>query len=196
VGRPYLVEAVRMLEAGRASARAIDSALEAAGYPVGPFRLLDERGLARDLEVTERLYAALDEAPRFAPPRLQRELVAAGRLGRASGRGFYRYLPDVSTVDVDVEVVDPYDPGRIVERLELAIVNEAYRVAEEGIATAPDIDRVMRLEAGHPQGPFEIVDRLGLRHIVARLRVLHEETRVISGDQYAVAMLLWQVATV
>jgi len=51
VGRPYVIEAVRMLEAGEGSVLAIDAALEAVGYRLGPLRLLDEIGLDVDLAV-------------------------------------------------------------------------------------------------------------------------------------------------
>ncbi len=83
----------------------------------------------------------------------------------------------------------------IIERLELATVNEAYRVVEDGLGSPPSIDSIMRA-AGHPLGPFEMVDRAGLRHIVARLRALETATAERSGDQYRVASLLWQMATV
>ena len=93
VGRPYLVEAVRMVEAGQGSVADIDGALESAGYSRGPLRTIDEVGLDVDLAIGDALVETWGEE-RFASPRLQRDLVAAGRLGRATGRGFYRYGPD------------------------------------------------------------------------------------------------------
>ena len=60
-------------------------------------------------------------------------------------------------------VLGPHRLGdeEVVERITLAIVNEAYRALGEGVATAADIDLAMRLGAGHPTGPFERVTALG-----------------------------------
>ena len=209
VGRPYVVEAVRMLEAGQGSVADIDGALESAGYAWGPLRGLDAIGLDVDLAKGDALVQAWDEV-RFASPQLQRDLVAAGRLGRTSGRGFYRYAtggladPDViqpltsplTSLTAPLTSLTPLAPEHIVERLELAVINEAYRAVADGMAAPPAIDLAMRTVAGFPQGPFELVDRLGLRALIGRLRALHEETRESSGDQYQVAELLWQMATV
>jgi 3-hydroxybutyryl-CoA dehydrogenase len=202
VGRPYVVEAVRMLEAGEGSVADIDGALEATGYAWGPLRGVDTIGLDVDLAKGDALVEAWGDA-RFASPQLQRDLVASGRLGRSTGRGFYRYhadglaVPDViSQLAAPRPSLKPLTPGRIIERLELAVINEAYRAVADGMAAPPAIDRAMRAVAGFPRGPFELVDGLGLRALIGRLRALHEETRDSSGDQYQVAELLWQMATV
>jgi 3-hydroxyacyl-CoA dehydrogenase len=197
VGRPYLIEAVRMLEAGLSTVAGIDGALEAAGYEQGPLRWLDAVGLDVDLALDQFLQQAEPMTARFDPPPLQLRLVAEGRLGRAAGRGFYRYdtaaAPPVP--DVEVDVGELLTPAAIVERLELGMVNEAYRVVEDGLAAPPAIDALM-LEAGFPRGPFAIVDALGLRAIIDRLHTLEALTEEHSGDQYEVANVLWQMATV
>ncbi len=88
---PYLLDAIRMLEAGVASAEDIDRAMElGAGYPMGPLRLLDYVGLDTACHVADVMFEELGE-PRFKAPVLLRRLVAAGRFGRKSGRGFYDY---------------------------------------------------------------------------------------------------------
>jgi 3-hydroxybutyryl-CoA dehydrogenase len=197
VGRPYVIEAVRMLEAGEATVVGIDEALEAVGYTLGPLRSLDAVGLDVDLAIDRVLLDAYPAAPRFDPPPLQARLVAAGRLGRASGRGFYRYAEDgTATPDLEVPAGVALEPSAIIEQLELGAVNEAYRVVEEGLASPPAIDELMRGEGGHPRGPFEVVDQMGLRLIVDRLRALATATEERSGDQYVVATSLWQMATV
>lgn len=82
------LEAIRMLEERVASAEDIDAAMVLGyKYPVGPLRLTDIVGLDVRLGIAEYLHAELGE--RFAPPRLLREKVAAGELGRKSGRGFF-----------------------------------------------------------------------------------------------------------
>ena len=85
------LEAIRMLEQGVASAADIDKAMEL-GYrhPMGPLKLTDLVGLDVRLAIAETLAREID-AVRFAPPQLLRDLVAAGKLGKKSGEGFYRY---------------------------------------------------------------------------------------------------------
>jgi len=82
------LEAIRMLEEGVASAEDIDAAM-VLGYkfPLGPLRLTDIVGLDVRLGIAEYLYSQLGD--RFAPPQLLRDKVAAGELGRKSGRGFF-----------------------------------------------------------------------------------------------------------
>ncbi len=84
------LEAIRMLQEGVADAEAIDTAMEL-GYrhPMGPLRSTDLVGLDVRLAIAEYLHSTLGE--RFAPPQLLRDKVAAGELGRKTGRGFYSY---------------------------------------------------------------------------------------------------------
>ena len=88
---PYICQAIEMFEAGHASAADIDDAMKlGAGHPMGPLTLADLIGLDVCLFTAESLYA--EYAERFyAPPPLLRRMVAAGRLGRKTGRGFYEY---------------------------------------------------------------------------------------------------------
>jgi len=85
------LEAIRMLQEGVADAEAIDKAM-VLGYrhPMGPLALTDLVGLDVRLAIAETLAREID-AQRFAPPQLLRDLVAAGKLGKKTGEGFYRY---------------------------------------------------------------------------------------------------------
>jgi len=86
----YLAEALRCLEEGVGSAGDIDKACKLAyNHPMGPFELMDLIGLDTVLAVMESLHGAYGE--RFRPSLLLRQMVAAGRLGRKSGSGFYDY---------------------------------------------------------------------------------------------------------
>jgi 3-hydroxybutyryl-CoA dehydrogenase len=88
---PLLNDCVRILDETGVAAEELDRALEAgAGWPLGPARLLDLIGLDIHLHAAEALYARLRE-PRMAPPARLVRLVEAGKLGRKSGEGFYRY---------------------------------------------------------------------------------------------------------
>lgn len=88
---PYLLAAVRMVETGTARPEDVDQGMElGCAHPMGPLRLLDLIGLDTAKAVAESLYEEFKE-PLYAPPALLRRMVAAGRLGRKSGHGFYAY---------------------------------------------------------------------------------------------------------
>jgi 3-hydroxybutyryl-CoA dehydrogenase len=88
---PYLNNAVRMLENGTASAEDIDSAMKGGcNFPMGPLALLDLVGLDTSLAILDALYEEFRDPNYAAVPALRR-MVAAGQLGRKSGRGFYDY---------------------------------------------------------------------------------------------------------
>jgi len=88
---PYLNNAVRLLESGVASAGDIDEAMKGGcNFPMGPLALLDLVGLDTSLSIIDALYTEFRD-PNYAAVPLLRRMVAAGRLGRKSGRGFYDY---------------------------------------------------------------------------------------------------------
>jgi 3-hydroxybutyryl-CoA dehydrogenase len=88
---PYLNNAVRMLENGTAGREDIDAAMKGGcNFPMGPLALLDLVGLDTSLSILDALYAEFRDPNYAAVPTLRR-LVAAGHLGRKSGRGFYEY---------------------------------------------------------------------------------------------------------
>ena len=88
---PALNDAVRALDETGVSASEIDAAMTAgAGWPMGPLRLIDLIGIDVHVHAAEALHAALPE-PRMAPPPRLRRMLAAGLLGRKTGRGFYDY---------------------------------------------------------------------------------------------------------
>jgi 3-hydroxybutyryl-CoA dehydrogenase len=90
LGIALAMEAIRMLEEGVASAEEIDRAIELGyGHPMGPLKLTDQVGLDIRLAIAEHLTNELGE--RFRPPQLLRRMVRAGKLGKKSGEGFYKY---------------------------------------------------------------------------------------------------------
>jgi hypothetical protein len=122
---------------------------------------------------------------RFRPSGLQAELVRAGRLGRKSGGGFLALEPAMKE-GVGPDLAPDLAATAVIERTTIAIVNEAYRVLGDGVATASDIDLALRLGAGHPIGPFERVDQMGGPAIVLeRLRDLADR-----GPRFAPAPAL------
>ncbi|MGW1025357.1 3-hydroxybutyryl-CoA dehydrogenase [Streptomyces sp. NPDC002577] len=88
---PYLLSAIRMVESGAARPEDVDRGMElGCAHPMGPLRLLDLIGLDTAQAVADAMYEEFKEPLYAAPPLLQR-MVAAGHLGRKSGRGFYDY---------------------------------------------------------------------------------------------------------
>ncbi|WP_212000990.1 3-hydroxyacyl-CoA dehydrogenase family protein [Chitinophaga sp. HK235] len=91
VARHYYLEAMLLAEQKVADFSTIDQLLENAGFRMGPFALMDLIGNDINLAVTQSLYDAFKQAPRFKPNELQEQRVKDGKLGRKTGLGFYRY---------------------------------------------------------------------------------------------------------
>ena len=96
---PYMLDAIRALENNVATIEDIDKAMQlGAGYPMGPFTLLDFVGLATSYKIAEIMFDEYREK-RFAPPPLLKRMVIAGMYGRKSGKGFYDYSQDPPKVN-------------------------------------------------------------------------------------------------
>jgi 3-hydroxybutyryl-CoA dehydrogenase len=192
VNRPFTLEALRMLEAGEAGVEQVDRAVRSAGYPMGPFELMDLVGVDVNFAVAAAIWRGFDEAIRFTPSPIQRDLVEAGHLGRKTGEGFYRYQ-DGRPIAIAWQSTDGslrYE--EIVSRIELAIINEAYTAVGEGVAEPADVDRAMKLGANHPHGPFERAGQLGLRAVIEGLRSLEDRY----GERFRIARTLWDIASI
>uniref|UniRef100_A0A493TNB7 3-hydroxyacyl-CoA dehydrogenase n=1 Tax=Anas platyrhynchos platyrhynchos TaxID=8840 RepID=A0A493TNB7_ANAPP len=89
---PYMMEAVRLFERGDASKEDIDVAMKlGAGYPMGPFELLDYVGLDTSKYIIDGWHVLEPNNPLFAPSPLLDKLVAEKKLGKKTGEGFYKY---------------------------------------------------------------------------------------------------------
>lgn len=88
------LEAMRLLERGVATASGLDDLMRLGyGHPVGPLELSDRIGLDLRLRIAEQIWSS-EADPRFKPPALLRDLVSQGHVGRAAGRGIYRWTPE------------------------------------------------------------------------------------------------------
>jgi 3-hydroxyacyl-CoA dehydrogenase / enoyl-CoA hydratase / 3-hydroxybutyryl-CoA epimerase len=187
---PYLNEAAHALLEGVAIEE-VDRQLMDAGFPVGPFTLLDEIGIDVGYKVGQTLFAAL--GPRMTPPAQLGELIKLGRLGRKSGRGFYSYAdshkgkrPVDKTVYQDLKLNLPpssHDSrsagaalGNVAERCLLMMVNEAARCLGEGILRSADDGDVGAIFGlgfpAHLGGPFHLIQARGARTLVGQLEDL------------------------
>lgn len=188
---PYMNEACHMLTEG-VPIDAIDAALRAWGWPVGPITLLDEVGIDVAAHVGPIMLAAFGD--RVQPPPIAHRLVEEGRKGKKSARGFYLYgaaaakkgkgkhvdetvyatlglpVPDRRRAVVSVEEMQ--------ERCSLQLVNEALFCLGDGILRSPrdgDIGAIFGL--GFPPfrgGPFRWVDEVGARRVLAKVEAFRD----------------------
>jgi 3-hydroxybutyryl-CoA dehydrogenase len=180
VARPFYLEALRIVESG-ADPGKVDAQIREAGFRMGPLELADLIGHDINLSVSESLFERYYYPPRFRPSYLQRSMVEAGDLGKKSGRGFYDHNGDGSARASGSE-----PPENVALRVISCIINEAYLALSEGVATAEDIDRAMKLGANYPKGPFEWTNEFGPNHILQTL----DSLRTSHGEAYLAAPTL------
>jgi 3-hydroxybutyryl-CoA dehydrogenase len=108
VARPYYAEGLRLLNEQAADPATIDAVMrEAGGFRMGPFELMDLIGHDVNYSVTQSVFNAYYNDPRFTPSVIQQELVNAGFLGRKSGRGFYAYGDGAAAPSAATEAPQP-----------------------------------------------------------------------------------------
>ena len=179
----YMNEAGRLLDEG-ARIEAIDEALVAFGFPVGPITLLDEVGIDVGGKVGQLLLDAF--GARMSASESLRRVVESGRTGRKGKLGFYLYDASGTRGAVDASVYNllPHgaerrdiDAEEIRQRCVLAMVNEAARCLEEGVLrSARDGDVGAVFGIGFPPflgGPFRYVDRVGAEQVLEDLEQLN-----------------------
>ncbi len=92
---PYMADAMRMVERGDSTPADVDAGMSlGCGYPMGPFTLTDYVGLDTTLSILEGWHERFPEDPTFVPPQILKDKVAAGKLGRKSGEGFFKWDGD------------------------------------------------------------------------------------------------------
>lgn len=150
--RPFYMESLRMVEDGFAEFWEIDRAcVQLGGFPLGPFELMDTVGVDVSLAVTRSMWEQSFGEPRWRPSPIQVSQVAAGRLGRKSGGGFY----DPEESWRERPAASPDLAATILDRIVANLVNEAAFALAAGIATPADLERAMTVGLNHPCGPAE-----------------------------------------
>src|SRR6478672_8179042 len=127
-GRPFGLEALRLLQERIADVETIDAIVRAAGFRMGPFELQDLVGIDVGFEVSRSFHELSFGEPRWRPSPLSARMVAAGRLGRKSGRGWYEYPRD--------EREDPEAPAPGGGDGRAVVVTGALNIADELRASA------------------------------------------------------------
>lgn len=202
----YRAAADRMVLAG-ASPYQVDRAVKAFGWPMGPYEMGDLAGL--DIGYATRQRKAATRDPRDIGPTWADELYHLGRLGQKTGRGYYIYKEGQRGGQEDPEVeglvaktrdeqgITPRDfsDEEIQRRYMAAMVNEAARVVEEGIAQRPlDVDVTFLYGYGFPRwrgGPMHWADTVGLTELLADIERYAEEDAFF----WQPAPLLWRLAS-
>jgi len=93
VARPYYIESLRLVEEGHTDIQQADRLLEARGFKMGPFKLIDLIGNDVNYAVSCSVYEQMGRPERLKPSYIQQEKVEKGELGKKSGKGYYPYTP-------------------------------------------------------------------------------------------------------
>jgi len=91
VARPYYLEAMKLIEQNLATIENVDAIMEASGFKMGPFKLMDLIGLDINYNVSQIVWNDLGKPNRLKPSNIQKQKVDTGEMGRKSGKGFYEY---------------------------------------------------------------------------------------------------------
>lgn len=196
---PYMNEAGFLLSEGCAI-DVIDQSLQKLGFPVGPFKLLDEVGIDVGTKIGPILVKALGK--RLLPPEIFTKLAETERLGKKNKFGFYVYNGSSHHNRVDESIYDDLNikiDQKIAsevasERCLLQMLNEAaYCFQENILMSASDGDIGAVFGIGFPPflgGPFRYMDAVGVTHIVERLKYYQE----LHGNRFKPAAVLTKMS--
>jgi len=187
VARPFYGEALRIVEEGLASPQAVDAAMKACGFRMGPFELMDLIGNDVNYAVTQSVFEAFYYDPRYRPSLIQKQFVDAGWLGRKSGRGYYHYESE----SADKQTIDASSLEWISERIIAMLINEAAEALYLNIASASDLDTAMTRGVNYPKGLLAWANERGIDATLEVLKGLQEH---YGEDRYRPSILLKQMA--
>ena len=152
------------------------------GFRMGPFELMDFIGNDVNYAVTESVFAAFYNDPRYKPSFTQKRHAEAGWLGRKSGRGYYDYSKDLPAPKKDDSLGQ-----QIVNRIVVMLINEAADALLWNIASEKDIDLAMTKGVNYPKGLLAWANEVGIQECVNRLDSLYDEYR---EDRYRCSPIL------
>ena len=186
VARPFYSEALRIFEEGVADFATIDFAMKSiGGFRMGPFELMDFIGNDVNYAVTESVFTAFYFDPRYKPSFTQKRLSEAGYFGRKSGKGFYDYQNENSTMALPSQ--DSILLQSIFDRILIMLINEAADALFWNVASTKDIDNAMTKGVNYPKGLLAWADEKGIAWCVDQLDALYHEYH---EDRYRCSALL------
>ena len=186
VARPFYSEALRIFEEGVADFATIDFAMKSiGGFRMGPFELIDFIGNDVNYAVTESVFTAFYFDPRYKPSFTQKRLSEAGYFGRKSGKGFYDYQNENSTMALPSQ--DSILLQSIFDRILVMLINEAADALFWNVASTKDIDNAMTKGVNYPKGLLAWADEKGIAWCVDQLDALYHEYH---EDRYRCSALL------
>jgi 3-hydroxyacyl-CoA dehydrogenase / enoyl-CoA hydratase / 3-hydroxybutyryl-CoA epimerase len=189
----YMNEALYCLQEGIASIEEIDKAVCDYVMPIGPFALRDMNGADIGLAVAKFNYQEYGE--RFRPAPVLEAMVDQKLLGQKTGKGFYLYDPETkkrTAPNAEVEgLATRFKNGSgtenfNVERLFLAMINEAFLVLQEKVCAPEDIDPALEAGLGMRKGPLKLAQEMGLEQTLQKIEHLFEA----HGERFRPAPLL------
>ncbi|WP_202320491.1 3-hydroxyacyl-CoA dehydrogenase [Archaeoglobus neptunius] len=150
----------------------IDAAIKNLGNPLGFFETIDLIGLDVVLDVLESFSEAYGR--KFAGPKgmnfFLRKMLEWGKLGKKAGEGFYRWKNGKADIP-------PAEPGDIMPLI-AAIVNEAFKIVEDGIADRETVNEVYKLATNSALGAFDIAEMIGRENILKTLDEAYRRIRL------------------
>lgn len=190
VARPFYGEALRIYEEGIADFATIDWAMKSiGGFRMGPFELMDFIGNDVNYTVTETVFNAFYQDPRYKPSFTQQRYSQAGYLGRKSGKGYYDYTNEEadnafakSNPNTDKQI-----GSQIFDRVLVMLINEAADALFWNVASAEDIDNAMTKGVNYPKGLLKWADEKGIDWCASKMDELYDEYR---EDRYRCSPLL------
>jgi 3-hydroxybutyryl-CoA dehydrogenase len=172
IARPYYTEAIRIYEESFADFATIDYAMTSVyGFKMGPFALMDFIGNDVNYAVTKSMWESCFYEPRYKPSFTQRNLVAAGWLGKKSGRGYYNYGNTLPVpYKVDVKLIE-----NIAWRILVMLINEAADALYYKIALRKDIETAMCKGVNYPKGLLQWAEEIGIKHCIETMDRLFDQ---------------------
>ncbi len=156
-----------IVDEGLAQPEEIDAVLKGLGMPMGPFEITDFTGV--DIGYHASQYFADSVHPDFAPPRVVKEKMDAGDLGKKTGKGFYDWSQGRPQIDMSktTDQIDPVD-------LTAVQINEATKLIEMGVCSAEDVDTAILNGTGNVVGYMAVAQGMDPADLTQRLDALAE----------------------